>query len=60
MTAVMGRMATYSGQVVEWDEAVKSELRLGPEKYALAAAPPVIPDASGAYEAALPGVTRAF
>lgn len=60
MTAVMGRMATYSGQMVTWDEAVKSELRLAPERYALDADPPVLPDAQGGYAAAVPGVSKAF
>ena len=32
LTAVMGRMATYSGRVVTWDEAMASE-RLGPDSY---------------------------
>ncbi len=33
MTAVIGREATYSGKAVEWDVAMKSDKRLGPEKY---------------------------
>lgn len=60
MTAVLGRMATYSGQMVTWDEAVASELRLAPERYALDAMPPNLPDATGAYTAAMPGTTRAW
>ena len=39
------RAATYSGRMVSWDEAVKSSLRLAPARYALDAAPPVLPDA---------------
>jgi predicted dehydrogenase len=58
MTAVMGRMATYSGNVVTWDEATRSELRLGPERCAWDAEPPVKPDAAGAYAAAKPGLTK--
>jgi predicted dehydrogenase len=57
MTAVMGRMATYSGQIVTWDDAVKSQVRLAPERYAMDAAPPVLPDPQGAYAAAVPGVS---
>ena len=60
MTAVLGRMATYSGRMVSWDEAVKSSLRLAPAHYALDAAPPVLPDAEGNYPAAMPGVTKAW
>lgn len=33
MTAIIGREATYSGKAVEWDTAMKSTSRLGPEKY---------------------------
>ncbi len=60
MTAVMGRMATYSGQLVTWDEAVRSELRLAPDRYAMDARPPAVVDAAGVYPAAMPGVTRAW
>jgi myo-inositol 2-dehydrogenase / D-chiro-inositol 1-dehydrogenase len=59
-TGVLGRMATYSGQVVRWDDAVakgRSEL---PEKLELAAPPRVLPDARGIYAAAMPGVTRPY
>ncbi|MEH6584642.1 MAG: Gfo/Idh/MocA family oxidoreductase, partial [Halioglobus sp.] len=31
MTAIMGRMATYSGQRIKWDEALASKRRLMPE-----------------------------
>jgi hypothetical protein len=56
----MGRMATYSGQPVTWQDATSSELRLGPERCAWDAEPPVKPDASGAYAAAKPGLTKAW
>ncbi len=58
MTAILGRMASYSGRSVAWDEALASELALGPERLAWDAAPPVVPDAAGRYPCALPGVTR--
>jgi myo-inositol 2-dehydrogenase/D-chiro-inositol 1-dehydrogenase len=60
MTAVMGRMATYSGRLLTWQEATQSELRLAPKDYALDAAPPTLPDAQGSYPTAMPGVTRAW
>ena len=34
MTAVIGREAVYSGKAVEWDAAMKSAKRLGPDSYA--------------------------
>ena len=60
MTAVMGRMATYSGKLVTWDDAIHSELHLAPDRYALDAPPPTVPDAQGNYPSAIPGVTRAW
>ena len=60
MTGIMGRMATYSGQSVTWEQATGSQLVLAPDRYAFDAAPPSLPDASGRYPVAMPGVTKAF
>jgi len=60
MTAVMGRMATYSGKELTWDEASKSEVSLSPARYAFDADPPTKPDAQGLYPVAIPGQTKAF
>ena len=60
MTAIMGRMATYSGQVVTWDKAFNSQLSLAPEKIAWDAPARDLPDADGRYPVAMPGVTQAF
>ena len=59
MTSVLGRMATYSGKLVRWDDALASELSLAPQTYAWDADPPVLPDASGRYRIPTPGLTRA-
>jgi hypothetical protein len=73
MTAIMGRMATYSGQEVFWDKAaaeksgakgenivtaIDSNKSIGPEKYAWDAKPPTTPDANGRYPIPTPGVTK--
>jgi myo-inositol 2-dehydrogenase / D-chiro-inositol 1-dehydrogenase len=34
LTAIMGRMATYSGQEVTWEQALASDERWGPSSYA--------------------------
>ena len=60
MTAIMGRMATYSGQVIEWDKALNSGLSIMPTTFAWDADMPVKPDANGFYPIATPGVTRYF
>jgi predicted dehydrogenase len=33
LTAIMGRIAAYTGREVSWDEVMKSDLRLGPTEY---------------------------
>jgi predicted dehydrogenase len=58
MTSVLGRMATYSGQVVQWDQALNSGLNLQPKVYAWDAMPPVLPNQDGFYPVAIPGVTK--
>ncbi|MEX2118480.1 MAG: Gfo/Idh/MocA family oxidoreductase [Pirellulales bacterium] len=40
MTAILGRMATYSGKMITWEQALESELSLAPSAYAFDAAPP--------------------
>lgn len=58
MTSILGRMATYSGQMIEWDKALNSGISLQPEKYAWDASPLITPNADGFYPVAVPGVTR--
>lgn len=58
MTSILGRMATYSGQVVEWEDAINSEISLMPEKFAWDANPKVVPDENGYYPIAVPGQTK--
>jgi myo-inositol 2-dehydrogenase / D-chiro-inositol 1-dehydrogenase len=58
MTSILGRMATYSGQVVEWKDAMASNINLMPQKFDWNAPPPVLPGADGMYACAIPGVTK--
>lgn len=60
MTSILGRMATYSGQVIEWDKALESGLDLSPKAYDWNAPPPVLPDDDGRYQIAKPGVTKYY
>lgn len=60
MTAILGRLATYTGQVVEFDKALNSGLSIMPTKYDFNALPPILPDADGNYPVAVPGVTNYF
>jgi len=56
MTAVLGRLATYSGQVVKWEDAVASKLSEFPQRLAWDAPAPVLKDADGNYPIPTPGV----
>lgn len=50
LTAIMGRMAAYTGKRVTWDEALNSTEKLGPDSYSFDMKPPVV-------EVAKPGIT---
>ncbi len=58
MTAIMGRYATYSGQVVTWEDALNSSVQLMPETMDWNSTPPVQPDENGFYPVAMPGQTK--
>ncbi|RZJ77502.1 MAG: Gfo/Idh/MocA family oxidoreductase [Flavobacterium sp.] len=57
-TSIIGRYATYSGEIIKWDEALKAENSLFPEKLAWDALPKSLPDANGLYAIAMPGKTK--
>lgn len=60
MTSILGRMATYSGQVVEWDKALNCGQNLQPSAYTWDTLPQSLPDANGNYKVAVPGVTKFY
>ena len=60
MTSILGRMATYSGQVVEWDKALNCGLNLQPTAYTWDTLPKSLPDANGNYKIAIPGMTKFY
>jgi predicted dehydrogenase len=59
-TAVLGRMATYSGQVVKWDDAVKQGKSKFPQELTWDAPAPEQKNADGDYAIAVPGVTSPY
>jgi predicted dehydrogenase len=50
LLAIMGRMATYTGQEITWERALNSKVDLTPAKFAWGDAP--------AYPIAMPGITK--
>ena len=60
MTAVLGRMATYSGQQVRWDDAVAKGTSEFPKTLAWDAEAPVKLGADGNYPIPVPGIYKAY
>ena len=60
MTAIMGRMATYSGEVMEWDKVLNSGINIMPAKYAWDADPATLPMQMASYPIAMLGRTKQF
>ena len=58
MTSILGRMATYSGQIISWDKAINSGIDIHPKVYAWDAQTPIVPGPDGYYPIAVPGVTK--
>ena len=57
MTAILGRMATYTGQVVSWDDALSLNHSLVPDLRSLKDNAPVNPNSRGEYPVPVPGIT---
>ena len=59
MTAILGRMATYTGRTVTWDEGLAKGRSLAPDKIAgWDTAPLTLPDSDGLYPLPKPGIAR--
>jgi hypothetical protein len=55
LTAIMGRMATYSGKEIDWEQALNSEVNLAPDVYAWDAKPKPELGPDGLYPMPIPG-----
>jgi predicted dehydrogenase len=60
MTSIMGRMCTYSGQELTWDQAINSDVVISPvEKFhSFTDTPPVLPNEDMTYDIPMPGTTK--
>lgn len=58
MSAILGRMATYSGQLITYEEALKRGKNLMSDSYSWDTLPKVLPNEMGEYPVAVPGVTQ--
>jgi len=60
MTAVFGRMATYSGQIVKWEDAIARGPSEMPAKIEWDAKPQTLPGADGFYPFPIPGLYKPY
>jgi len=58
MSAILGRMATYSGHVITWGEAMEMNHALVPELHSFNDKAPVMPNKKGEYPIPIPGITN--
>jgi len=58
MTAILGRMCTYSGKEISWDKAINSDVELLPDEFSWDATPKSLPGPDGLYARAVPGITK--
>jgi predicted dehydrogenase len=58
LSSIMGRFATYSGQVITWDEAMNSTVQLMPAEMDWNSQPPILPNEDGYYPVPVPGETK--
>ena len=58
MLGILGRMVTYTGQEITWEQAINSREKLAPAQYTWDATPPCLPDKDGQYPMAVPGMTK--
>jgi predicted dehydrogenase len=56
MTSIMGRMATYSGKELKWEDALASKVQHMPAIVTAETEPPAKPNADGGYPIAIPGM----
>jgi len=56
LTGIIGRLACYTGQTIQWDKALTSSVNLMPDTLAWDALPKVLPNADGLYPVAVPGI----
>jgi predicted dehydrogenase len=58
LMAIMSTWASYTGQMITWEQAFHSNQVLAPKSLAADADPPTKPDARGNYPLPVPGVTK--
>ncbi len=60
LTAIMGRMACYSGKLITWDDALNAPMNLVPADLSWDAKPGTLPNDKGEYMVPTPGQTKPY
>jgi myo-inositol 2-dehydrogenase / D-chiro-inositol 1-dehydrogenase len=58
MVGILGRMVSFTGREITWDEALKSTYKLCPDQLTWEMEPLAKPDKDGIYPVAIPGITK--
>ena len=58
LTSIMGRLATYSGKIIDREAVLNSNVSLLPASFSWDAEPPTKPDENGFYPIPVPGTTQ--
>ena len=58
LAAIMGRMATYTGEKISWDDIMNSKESLVPDNLSWDSEAPTLPDSNGNYKIPVPGKTK--
>ena len=58
LSAIMGRMATYTGKKITWDQIMNSKENLVPDNLTWNSKAPTLPDSVGNYDIPIPGKTK--
>jgi predicted dehydrogenase len=58
LLGIMATWACYTGQVITWEQALRSNHVVVPRRLALDADPPTLPDRHGNYPLPTPGITK--
>ena len=53
----MGRMATYTGKKISWNQVLNSKQKLVPDNLNWNSTAPTLPNEKGEYEIPKPGIT---
>ena len=58
MSAILGRMAAYSGKMISWDDAINSRIKLTADGESWDSPAPVAPEPDGGYAIPKPGIAK--